>query len=253
VTRLEQLEDPPERAEAFLPFRVAPDLAQQALRGWMRQLGFFRPSDLATSSRLENLRPLFWCAWVFDADACISWAADSNAGSGRSAWAPHAGQVRLTFARVLVSASRGLHDHEVRRLASAFDLSTARPSPEGPPGAMVEHFDVQRAAARGIIADAVQATAVDVLTHGHIPGSRFRNVHAEVLLHGLLTRRLAMPTYVMAYRYRGRLYRALIHGQDARLVFGDSPFSWAKLALVVLGVALAIALVVALVILFSGR
>jgi hypothetical protein len=254
VTRLEEPEDPPERAEGFLPFRVAPDTAQQALGAWMRSLGFFRPSDLATAARIENVRALFWCAWVFDADALVSWTADSNAGSRRSAWAPHAGQVRLGFERVLVSASRGLTEPECRRLAGAFDLSTARATAEGPPGATIEHFDVQRAAARGIIADAIQTTAIDRLTRGgHVPGDRYRNVRSEILVHALVTRRLAMPTFVTAYRYRGKLYRALVHGQDARHVFGDAPYSWAKISLVVLGGVAALAAIVAIAVAVLGR
>ena len=252
LTRLEQPADPLETATSFLPFRVTPETAHASLGAWLRGLGSFRPSDLATAARLENLRPLFWCAWIFDADALVSWAADSNAGSGRSAWAPHAGQERMSFRAVLVPATRGLNDGECRRLAPAFDLSTAARAPSGPPGAIVEHFDVQRAAARAIIADAVRATAIDTLTRGQIPGSTFRNVHAEVLLHALRTHRVAMPTYVMAYRYKDRLYRAIVHGQDARHVFGQAPISWAKILVLVLAVIGALAVVVTIIVLASN-
>src|SRR5262249_9282351 len=86
VTRLEQPADPLETAAEFLPFRVPLQTAHAALGGWLRSRGFFRPSDLASAARLENLRPLFWCAWLFDADALVSWTADSDAGSGRSPW-----------------------------------------------------------------------------------------------------------------------------------------------------------------------
>jgi hypothetical protein len=253
LTRLEQPADPLEVASAFLPFRVAPETAHAALGAWLRRLGWFRPSDLATAARLENLRPLFWCAWIFDADALVSWAADSNAGSGRSAWAPHAGQERMNFRAVLVPATRGLSDRECRLLASGFDLSTAAGAPSGPAGAIVEHFDVQRAAARAIIAESVRATAIDTLTRGHVPGSRFRNVHAEILLHALTTHRVAMPTYVMAYRYKDRLYRAIVHGQDARHVFGDAPKSWAKIFLVVLAVVVGVALIVTIVVVVASN
>jgi hypothetical protein len=253
VTRLEQPADPPETATEFLPFRVSPEAAQAALGAWLRRLGSFRPSDLSTAARLEKLRSLFFCAWIFDADALVSWAADSNAGSGRSAWAPHAGQERMVFRAVLVPATRGLTERECRWLAPAYDLATASPAPSGPPGAIVEHFDVQRAAARAIIAEAVRATAKGTLTHGHIPGSTFRNVHAEALLHGLATRRLGLPAYVMAYRYKDRLYRVLVHGQDARFVFGDAPHSWVKILLVVFAVVAAIALVIAIIVAALSR
>jgi hypothetical protein len=59
------------------------------------------------------------------------------------------------------------------------------------------------------------------------------------LLRGLVTRRVALPTYVLAYRYQGRAYRALVHGQDARCVMGVAPLSVRKIVLVV-GIALLI-------------
>jgi len=107
VAHLEEPADPIEAAEGFLPFRVSPAQAAVALRAWMATLGFFRPSDLAARATVDHVRPLFFAAWLFDANALVSWAADSNAGSGRSDWAPHSGQVKMRFDNVLVSASRG--------------------------------------------------------------------------------------------------------------------------------------------------
>jgi hypothetical protein len=250
VTKLEQPLDPLEAAEAVLPFGVDASAAQSALRAWMRTLGFFRPSDLATRSTIDRLRPLWWAAWIFDAEALVSWSADSNAGARSASWAPHAGQAPMTFANVLVTASRGLTARECNLLTPYFNLASAGP-PAASASAWIERFDVQRAAARSIVADAIHATAVGRLKEGTIPGSRFRNVHAAVLLRGLRTRRMALPTYVLAYEYDGRLYRALVHGQDARIVIGDAPYSIAKILLVI-GAALAIiAIVVAAIALYA--
>jgi hypothetical protein len=235
VMRIEEPTDPIEAAEQVLPFTIDPSTAQATLRAWMKSLGFFRPSDLATRASVASLRPLFWAAWIFDATALVSWTADSNEGSRRSSWAPHAGQTPMTFRSVLVPASRGLIAQECGQLAPGFDLQTARSEPKGPPGAMLERFDVQRSAARAIIADAVLATAVASLSRGGvIPGNRYRKVKATVLLQRLVTRRVCLPTYVFAYRYKGTLYRALVHGQDAQRALGNAPYSLTKIVLVVL-------------------
>jgi len=61
-----------------------------------------------------------------------------------------------------------------------------------------------------------------------------------VLLQQLETRRLALPSYVLAYRYRRSLYRAIVHGQDARCVFGKAPLSIGKIALVIVLVLLVV-------------
>ncbi|HTN86786.1 MAG TPA: zinc ribbon domain-containing protein [Sorangium sp.] len=250
VTRLEQPVDPVDQADWLLPFGVTPEQAGQALRQWMATLGFFRPSDLAHAATVEGLRPIWWAGWLVNVDALVSWTADSNAGARLSAWAPHAGQAQLPFRGLLVSASRGLSLEESRELAPSFRLDRMVPAAHraeqqlGPPDAVLEQFDAQRSAARKVLSERIAATAEDALKQGAIPGSTFRNVHVAVLLRALETRRVALPSYVLAYRYKGRSYRAVVHGQDAGRVTGAAPIAWGKVALVIAG---AIALVVIVV------
>jgi len=231
--RLEVPQDPVEQAEAYVAFGAAPEAAFQALRAWLGTLGFFRPSDLAREASLQSMRALWWAGWAVNVSAFVSWTADSDAGAIRSAWAPHAGQTPLRFDNLIVSASRGLAHKEAARLAPSYDLRYAHPQPYGPPGAVVESFELQRSAARRVVGDAIRATAQARVMQGAIPGSRFRNVHIDVLMRGLSTSRMALPAYILAYRYRGKVYRAIVHGQDVRNVFGDAPYSIAKIALVV--------------------
>ena len=56
----------------------------------------------------------------------MSWSGDSNAGSRRSSWAPHAGQNRMIFDDILVSASRGLTDQEIQATAPGCDITRLR-------------------------------------------------------------------------------------------------------------------------------
>jgi hypothetical protein len=245
VAHLEETEDPLEEAQWHLPFTVEPTTARGALSRWLSSRGFFAPSDLASQSTVDALTPLYWVGWTFDVEALVSWAADSDHGSHRSAWAPHAGQSPIELANVLVSASRGLTEEETQALADRYDLGSARADRHAPEATVVERFDVQRSAARHIIAAAVARAAA-----GHastwIPGTSRRNLHVAVLPRRLVTRRYAFPAYVLAYRYRDTLYRAIIHGQDATRVLGKSPKSWLKIALVVGGVTLAVLALVAL-------
>jgi len=241
VAHLEESEDPIEEADAYLPFRVDPPTARAALKRWLGSLGWFRPSDLASEATVAELTPLWWVGWTFDVEALVSWTADSNAGARRSDWAPHSGQVPLTVRQALVSASRGLSDDEVERLAARFDLASAESAPHAMEGAAIERFDVPRSSARRIIEGAVSAHA---RSHARqfVPGSRMRKLSAAVLPRRLRTRRYAFPSFVLAYRYRGKLYRAIVHGQDASCVFGKAPWSVAKILLVVFGSATTLAL-----------
>ena len=246
VVKVETIEDPMEQTSGYLPFTVTREQARSDLGRWLGSLGWFRPSDLRSTARLEQLRPLWWVAWVIDAESVISWSADSNHGARRSAWAPHAGQTTVNFKSMLASASRGLTGHEVDVIASGFDLSHVQDEPSGAEGATLEQFDVQRSQARRQVASALQHLAYQHVQKNEIPGTRFRKVNASVVVSNLVTRRLSFPAYVLAYRYKRKLYRVVICGQDASLVAGNAPYSVAKIALVVVSAVSALLLLIAL-------
>jgi len=250
VMQIEHPIDPVERADVRLPFAVSHDDAADALRVWLGRRGWLHPKDLATGARLDQVQPLYWAAWIVDARALVSWTADSDAGSGRSDWAPHAGVTTMDFERIVVPATRGLSWHECSALTPHYDLATAIPldPSDEPVDGTVESFDAQRSAARRTVLAAIESTAAARLQHGIIPGRRFRNVHVGVLLQGLSTRRVAVPAWVLAYRYRGSLYRGVVHGQNRACVLGKAPYSLAKIGALVVA-ALALVAVIAYVVL----
>lgn len=247
VFKVETIDDPMEQSEGYLPFTIDHDEAAAALKTWLGSLGWFRPDDLKSEARLEHLKPIWWVGWVFDAEALVSWTADSNAGSGRSEWAPHSGQTGMEFQRIIASASRGLSEAETAVAGPGCNLNTLRPNPEGAEDAIIEQFDVQRSQARAQIIEAIQDTAVYRVETEHVPGSRFRNISAAVLLRRLVTQRLSFPAWILAYRYRKRLYRVVICGQDGSRVTGSAPYSIVKIAMVVIGSVIALAGIVAVV------
>jgi hypothetical protein len=254
--QVEQPIDPVEAAELRVPFEVDRAEAEAALRGWLGQRGFFAPRTLKDEAVLESLSPLCWAGWIVSADAAIAWTADSDEGARRAAWAPHAGQVSLRFEQICVPATRGLDHEECQLLVPSYDLSKAvairaaelerggvtmaAPEIPGEVPAVIESFDAQRSAARATIQRAIEATARTRIER-HIPGRRFRNVRVACLLESQTTRRVALPAWVLAYRYRGAPYRAIVHGQRPEVVFGSSPKDWVKIAAVALAVLAALA------------
>jgi hypothetical protein len=230
VMHLETPTDPMEQTKHFLPFTVSRPQATEVYRGWLAGLGWFRPSDLASSARLESLKALWWVGWVFLADALVSWAADSDYGRRKAQWAPHAGQVEMPFRDILVPATRGLTEAETAHLTDSYRLDSARAQPEGAEGeTTVEQFDVRRSAARQRVSEAMARLTEHGVKDGFIPGSRFRNFSAAILLRRLVTNRYAFPAYVVAYRYRGRLFRTVISGQDPTRILGRAPYSGWKI------------------------
>jgi hypothetical protein len=250
VMKVEEPVDPIEVATRRLPFAVDRAGAEASLRVWLGKRGFFAPKSLGEEAVLETLQPLCWAAWVVNAKAAISWAADSNADSHRSAWAPHAGQVSLDFDNIAVPATRGLQFNETLKLTPHYDLSRlvaiAAPKAGIDEDAVIESFDAQRSAARDLVARAIENVARHKVER-EIPGTSVRNVHVSVLLERQTTERIALPAWVLAYRYRGSPYRAVVHGQNASIVVGTSPTDWMKVTLVVLGVIALVAAIIAVI------
>jgi hypothetical protein len=242
--KVEQPVDPIEAAQVRIPFEVDRGEAEAALRGWLGRRGFFAPKTLKDEAVLESLTPLCWAGWLVSADAAVAWTADSDAGARRSAWAPHSGQVSLRFDAICVPATRGLDHVECQLLVPYYDLTkaidVAAPAIPGEVPATIESFDAQRSAARAMIQRAIEATAKTRIER-YIPGRRFRNVHVACLLESQTTHRVALPAWVLAYRYRDTPYRAIVHGQRPEVVFGSSPKDWVKIAAVVLGALAALA------------
>jgi hypothetical protein len=253
VLNLEEYADPVEQTEKYLPFTVDRETAEQVYRRWLLRQGFFRPSNLASAARLESLRALWWVGWAVDANAVITWTVDSDAGARRASWAPHSGELQTVFDDIVIPATRGLSSAECAVLIPSYRLASATDQPGTLDAAAVhERFETSRSIARGRVVDAIQRMAEGRIKGRDAPGTRFRNFHAAIHLRGLLTRRLAFPAYSIAYRYRGRLYRTVISGQDPDCVIGQSPLSWAKVFLVVALVVAGLAVLAVDLILRSG-
>ncbi|HUS32699.1 MAG TPA: hypothetical protein VMZ53_29565 [Kofleriaceae bacterium] len=249
--KVEQPVDPIEVAQLVVPFSVSLDLAQAALRTWLGGRGFFAPKTLKDEAVFETLQPLCWAAWIVNATAEVSWTADSDAGSQRSDWAPHAGVIHERFGNIVIPASRGLTPVECSLLGPYYDLSTVEGVGTVEPS-MIESFDAQRSAARQQVARSIEAVAKNRVEK-IVPGRRTRNIHVSCLVESQTTDRVALPAWVLAYRYRGSPYRAIVHGQRPEAVFGTSPTDWGKVAVVVLaGLAAAVA-IIALILYLTHR
>lgn len=233
---VEQVEDPPEQVQEVVPFDVNEGAARRGVLAWMKTRDGFTPGDLAEKAEVASIRPLWWAAWVCDAVAEVTFTADTTHGARRAPWAPYAGRTTLRFQRLLLSASQGLSQKETDFLSPAYELRKTVAPGEVEQRAAVESFQIERSAARAQIAARIEQVARAQLTGDAIPGTSHRNVKLSILLSGLKTRRVALPAWVLAYRYRDRLYRVVLHGQDEGVVDGTSPTSWWKVCLV-LGLA----------------
>jgi hypothetical protein len=236
VVKLDAFADPVEQIETYLPFTVDRGTAIEVYQRWLSQQGFLQPANLASTTRLESLQAVWWAGWAVDADACVTWTLDSDAGKQEAPWRPHAGELRRTFKNVVIPATRGFSTKECVRLILTYSAANGLDPAAAADQADVvrERFETSRSAARShIIATLQREAEALILSTGVAPGSRFRNVHTAVQLCGLHTRRIAFPAYAIAYRYRGVLHRTVISGQDPTCIIGEPPRSLAKVVALV--------------------
>jgi predicted RNA-binding Zn-ribbon protein involved in translation (DUF1610 family) len=224
-------------ARALAPKRVVPlsidrDHARNILRQWLSR-GFWRPGDLAGAASIDEMRPVHVPYWVFEATTHTYWTADSSKVpfGARGDWVPVSGEHRGRYAGVLIGASSALTPHETSALCP-FDLGRGRaPEEVDLENAIVEQFRVQRKYARPLARQGLENLEREACTQ-YVPG-RNRNLKVNVRLEGLSSEPVLVPVWIMAYRYRDKLYRFLINGQTGQ-AWGEAPISWIKVTIAVL-------------------
>lgn len=218
-----------------LPFDVPQEKAVGILKNWLGR-GFWRPGDLASAAVVTKLTGVFVPYWVFQAKTFTYWTADTSRTppGARAAWYPISGQHRGSYSGVLIGASSALTPAETSVLCP-FDLAQGMPPEQVDlDNVVVENFRVQRKYARPLAQAGLESLERQACTQ-YVPGSA-RNVKVNVRLEGLSSEPVLVPVWMMAYQYKGQLFRFLINGQTGRCT-GQAPFSWQKL-IVVIGIVL---------------
>jgi len=228
-------------AERVVRFAVDQNDATDRLRAWLGR-GFWRPGDLVRRASVVAMRPVYVPYWVFRANVHAYWTADSNdlPAFTRGDWRPVFGEHQATYDHLLVGASGALSDYETRAL-TPFRIDEGVPEDQiDLNNVTVEPFAVSRKTAgqlaRGGLASRERA-ACQLL----VPG-RGRHVKINLRIEGLSSEPVLLPVWMMAYRYRQRVFRFLVNGQTGQAT-GQAPRSVAKIA-----AAVAIGIVVAVLI-----
>jgi DNA-directed RNA polymerase subunit RPC12/RpoP len=237
--------------QRIVRFAVDHQRASAILRQWLGR-GFWRPGDLANAAEITKVSAVYVPYWVFQARTHTYWTADSNQVpfGARGDWVPVFGEHHGAYQGLLIGASGVLTPQETSDLCP-YDLSAAEPTGNvDTDNVIVEQFRVQRKYARPLAHQSLENLDRNACQH-YVPG-RCRNLRVNVLQEGLTSEPLLLPVWMMAYRYRDRVFRFLINGQTGR-ASGQAPVSWNKIlgviaiaGLFVLLVFLAMAIVAAL-------
>lgn len=219
------------KAQYVVAFSVKQAQAEKVLQNWLGTSRFFRPSDLAKSATLTNIKPVYVPYWIFSAKTITYWTADSSdvPWSASGDWRPVGGDHRDEYFGILIGASSTLTPSETQSLRP-FDLSTAVSFHKVDfRNSIVEQFRVQRKYARPLARSTIEQFE-SAKCAKYVPG-RVRNLKTNVRLEALSGFPILLPIWILAYQYKGKLFRFLVNGQTAS-IHGEAPFSYSKLAFV---------------------
>jgi len=162
-------------------------------------------------------------------------------------WCPVSGEHRGSYSGLLIGASGALAPRETAEIRP-FDLAEGKPPEEVDlENVTVEQFSLPRKYARPLARQGLEESEAQACESAYVP-ARARNVNVNVRIESLSSEPVLLPVWIMAYRYRDRLYRFLVNGQTGRAT-GQAPISLTK---ILVAAAIAVVAFLFLMLLCSG-
>ncbi len=240
------------RPESLIPLAVSRRAVEEKFRAWLRGL-WFRPNDLKQARNIEAIG-VYLPYWTFDCNVHSDWSADAGyyyyvtrtywttvngqrvmrtRRERRVRWVPASGARDDAYDDALVCASVGVSPDLVNKLG-AFDTHELVPyKPEYLAGWRAEEYQVDLTSAWAHCQSEIEQEQRARCSRD-VPGDTQRNLRVRNAISDVRWKHVLLPLWIVQYRYRGRAFSVLVHGQTARVV-GHAPYSWVKIALAVAG------------------
>lgn len=230
AVRAAALQSLPVRPQAIVPFGITQQAAWEIFQRWFRSL-WFVPPDLSRRARVEELRGVYLPIWTFDAQVWAHWRAEFIKGFFVI---EKKGHHKDFFDDLPVVGFRSLPPHYVYEIGG-FDLTTdLRPYDPAyflgwdvalPEKSLVEAWQEAYECIYKVTTQACRRSISDSIDDDEFS--------MELQLSGLTTKLVYVPIYILAYRYKGKPYRVVIHGRSGAII-GDRPSSRIKILWTVL-------------------
>ncbi|MFK7848467.1 MAG: hypothetical protein AB8G77_24470 [Rhodothermales bacterium] len=249
--------------QAVMPFITTKDEGQKAFAKWLHGL-WFAPSILKSLARQEDrLKGMYIPYWTYDSNTTSdyhgqrgdyyytteSYTAQVNGKSVRrtrqvrhTRWSHAQGRVYEDFDDVLIIGTRSLPDKEVRALGP-WRLTSLKPYTDAYlSGFQAESYSVQLEEGFSDAKNIMDLTIRHAI-RSDIGGDEQRILHKDTEYRNITFKHILLPIWISSYRYKKKIYRFMVNGQTGE-VQGERPWSKAKIAATVIGVALLIAILV---------
>ena len=257
------------RPESLVPIDVGKAQVEENFRRWIKGL-WFRPNALKKAKKHQAVG-IYVPYWTFDARVHSDWSADAGyyywvnetyttTVNGKrvtrtrrvrkTRWRPAWGSRDDVYDDLLIHASHGQPASLVDKLGS-FDTTELVPyAPEYLAGWRAEEYSVELEDGW----DAGQARIAEVQEGrcaGDVPGDTHRFLRVQNRISGVRWKHVLLPIWSLQYRFGGKIYTVLVHGQTGRVV-GQAPWSWVKILALVFGIIALVLVIMALAGAFGG-
>jgi LSD1 subclass zinc finger protein len=247
---------------SLLPFKLTKDQGLQAFRRWIKRL-WFKPSALSKQAlTFDHFNGVYLPFFTYDSATSTrytgqrgehyyvteSYTTTENGKTvtktrqvQRTRWYSVSGRVKHSFDDILICASRSVSEKKINAL-EPWGLQDLVPfDPQYLSGYTTEKYQVDLKS--GFVkAEEVMKPHITQLIHRDIGGD-VQHIHSMHISYSNITfKHLLLPTYVSAYRFKGKLYQFVINARTGE-VQGERPWSYGKIALAVLGGIALIALI----------
>ena len=274
------IENKPETAqnmippECMLPFVVESKQAIAAFSQWLKSL-WFAPSALKHFANLGKLNGVYVPFWAFDSMTYTyyrgergddyqetetyteteSYTEDGESKTRqvtktrlvtRTRWTFVSGEVDHFFDDVPVCASHSIPEHYAASLTPK-ELKGVEPFQS----AYLSSFTAERYSigpkegfdkAKQVMDGQIRQMCMRAIGGDH---QRLHTVSTQHV--GVTFKHLLLPIWLASYRYQDKAYRVMVNGQTGK-VLGDRPYSWIKIAGLVLTI---LAAIIGIILLFS--
>ncbi|MDT8391764.1 MAG: hypothetical protein RRC34_14785 [Lentisphaeria bacterium] len=245
------------RPRSLLPFAISQEQVQEVFLRWLHRI-WFAPNDLKKLARATRVNGVYVPYWTYDMEVTTRYSGrrgdhyyvtehyrDSKGKTRtrrkrKTRWRSASGVVDNRFDDILVIGSHSLPHHFAEKL-EPWDLRNLVPfSDDYLAGFRVENYSVSLPAgfdsAKQKVDPVIRRTVCrDIggdVQHISTLNCDWRDISFKHLL---------LPVWISAYRYKNKPYRFLVNGRTGE-VQAERPWSFIKIALLVLAIAAAVML-----------
>jgi len=235
----EQVDDP-FSPESLLPFKIDETRSRELIRDWYGRQ-WLAPNAFKNKALVDTVRGLYLPYWTFDAKADARYTAEAGTyyytGSGKNRrrhvrWRPTSGAISHVFDDDLVCASVGVNGAMLRKI-EPFPTDSLIPFDPGYlAGWTVERYQIDLVAAAEKSREQMLATLRQMCA-SDIKADTYRNLNVNATFSHETFKHILVPVWLLTYVYRVTTYQVLVNGVTGSIT-GSRPWSWIKIALLVL-------------------